>query len=109
MKYIRIKDGYIFKALDNYHKDCVFYNGVIINTSYFEVEKQSDNLIDLVDGVLVEEKDNPNHWFIMETDEFTETSKDEIMIKNWSYKAFIKNDKGLIYVAELKNGKLVLL
>ena len=110
MKYVRTNDG-IYEIIEEtslkynwqYYRDknMIGKNMTIIN--------QSDNLIDLVDGILVEEKGNPNNWFIMETDEFIDTPKDEIMIKNWTYKAFIKTNKGLLYVAELKNGKLELL
>ena len=58
-------------------------------------------MIDLCDGVLVEEKDNLNNWFIIDIDDFDPNFLDRIMIKCWNYNAFIKTDKGLIYVAKL--------
>lgn len=117
MKYVRTDDGIYEIAtkeqvehLDYYYDNSITYikthNGIKIAS---ETIAKADTIEDLCNGVLVEEKGNPNNWFIMETDEFIETPKDEIMIKNWTYRAFIKTNKGLIYVAELKNGELELL
>lgn len=66
-------------------------------------------MIDLCDGILVEEKDNPSNWFIMEIEDFDPNFLDRIMIKCWNYYAFIKTDKGLIYVAEFIDGEWVVI
>lgn len=117
MKYIRANDRVYeiatkeqIEHLGYYYDNSITYikthNGIKIAS---ETIDKADTVEDLCNGILVEEIGNPNNWFIMETDEFTETPKDEMMIKNWTYKAFIKTNKGLLYVAELKNGELVLL
>ena len=117
MKYVRTNNGIYEIAtkeqvehLGYYYDDSITYikthNGIKIAS---ETIASDDDIIKLCDGVIVEERGNPNNWFIMETDEFADTPKDEIMIKNWTYKAFIKTNKGLLYVAELKNGELKLI
>ena len=110
-KYVRIKDAILEKHTFTLNDTKYIgdpYSGILCEEE--DIIKEADTIEELCDGVLVEEKDNPNHWFIMETDEFTETPKDEMMIKNWTYRAFIKTDKGLIYVAKMnEEGELELI
>ena len=126
MKYIRTKDGEVFDTtildkyhsldtkfaiIDNYlivfdkiHKNCVANHG--------EVLKQSDTIEELCDGLIVEEKNNTNNWFVMEISEYQSTDNADIkyMVHGWNFNAFIKTEKGLIYVAKLnEKGDLELL
>lgn len=114
---IKHENCYYCRMWDNQHLktfelvkiyNCHFSNGIVgdfyIIPKNF-VEKEADTTIDLCDGVLIEEKDNPNKWFIMKAEEFKVTSLDKMMIRHFNFKAFIKTDKGLIYAAELNNDK----
>ena len=130
MKYVRTKSGIyetekyceirkISKIYDDtfYTKDIKEGDSIInvvldkrIEASYEKIIKEADTIIDLCDGALVEEKGSPNHWFFMGVEEFKLTPLDNLMIKSFDFKAFIKNDKGLIYVAKLnKEGVLELI
>lgn len=76
-------------------------------TLFNKILKQSDTIEELCDGLIVEQKDKPNIWFTMEVQEFINEKEH---LKDWFYKAFIKTDKGLIYVAEMNDkGELELL
>lgn len=110
-KYIRTKDGKIYQVYDkvfDYKGDKRYQ---LINSrfeiSLSDVVKEADTIEELCDGYVVEDKYNPAVWFIMEAQEFINEKEH---LKNWSYKAFIKTDKGLIYVAKMnEEGKLELL
>lgn len=105
MKYVRTKDGQILRLNEASEK---FFEGKkIFLASTHEELKQADAIDELIDGLIVEEKGNPNNWFIMEVDEF---KNEEEHLKNWTYRAFIKTKEGLIYAAEMNSeGKLKLL
>lgn len=67
---------------------------------------------ELYDGLIVEDKVNPQNWFVMEISEFKseENADKKHMSDRWNFYAFIKTDKGLIYVAKMnKKGELELL
>ena len=102
MKYIRTKDG-IFEvvkeddewvdAISNFERKmkcqfCIKKKGVL---------KQADTIEELCDGLIVEDKDNTNNWFVMDISEYE--SKDNVdkkyMVDRWNFYAFIKTDKGL--------------
>ncbi len=77
-----------------------FYNCYNNCPESIEVVKESNTIEGLVDGLVVEEKGNPNSWFIMEVYDF----KNEVEhLKDWTYHAFIKTKEGLIYVAEMNS------
>ena len=72
-----------------------------------KIIKQAETIEELCDGLIVEQKDKPNNWFVMEVQEFINEKEH---FKDWSYKAFIKTDKGLIYIAKMNDeGELELL
>ena len=74
--------------------------------------KESDYILDLCEGIIVEEIGNGSIWFVMGIDEFKNGDKEELkyLMKSWRYNFFIKNDRGLIYVAKMNNkGELELL
>lgn len=71
-----------------------------------EIMAGADTIEDLCDGLIVENKEN-HSWFFMGIAEF-KAKKEHLL--NWTYTAFIKTDKGLIYVAKMnENGDLELL
>lgn len=120
MRYIRTKDGRIAEIKENMiirvfddatrlvYKDRP-YSCVL--TGDDDILKQADIIEELCDGILVEEIDNESNWFIMETDELKRMSKEEIEnhLTSWRFNLFIKNDRGLIYVAKMnEKGELEL-
>ena len=101
MKYIRTKDK-IEKVPDYYANKLVEYPNL----------KIADTIEELCDGFIVEEKDNETNWFVMEMDELKNMPQEQRIfeLKNWNHYAFIKTNKGLVYVAKLNNkGELELL
>lgn len=95
MKYIRTKDI-----------DCLVTTGdqkELIKDNY--IVKQADTIEELCDGILVEEIGNESNWFVMGIDDFKNEDKEELkyLMKSWRYNFFIKNDRGLIYVAKLND------
>jgi len=111
MSYVRTNNDEIYKYTTDFDEYIIATtNGMEgISIKKTDIIKEADTIIDLCDGVLVEEKDNPNKWFIMKVEEFKMTSLDKMMIKCFNFKAFIKTDKGLIYVGEMNSeGKLEL-
>ena len=91
-KYVRTKDAiYMFNDYADYMQYANIKDTFI---------KEADTIIDLCDGVLVEEKGSPNHWFFMEVEEFKVNPLDNLMIKSFDFKAFIKTDEGLIYIGK---------
>ena len=110
MKYIRTKE-HIYKRL--------FIDRAIINECGYgncdkelnpigeTIIKQADTIKELCDGIIVEENGNENNWFIMSIEEF---KREKEHLANWTYNAFIKTYKGLIYVAKMnEKGELELL
>ena len=91
-KYAKTKDGKIVK---------INLEGNVF-TSKYEIIKEADTIEDLCDGLIVEEKENPNNWFIMEIAEL-DIEDLKYTLNDWIYKCFIKTDKGLIYIAKLNN------
>ena len=118
MKYIRTKDG-IFEIDETTILTSMppCYKVIKPTDKYYAINKksvikQADTILELCDGLIVEDKDNPNNWFVMEISEYQ--SKDNVdkkyMVDRWNFYAFIKTDKGLIYVAKMnKEGELELL
>lgn len=101
MKYIRTKDG-IHKCREGFED---------WGKGHSEI-KSADTIEDLCDGLIVEDKDNTNNWFVMEISEYQ--NKDNVdkkyMVDRWNFNAFIKTDKGLIYIAKMnEKGELELL
>ena len=96
MKYIRTKDN-------------VFVKGVIGKQF---IVKEADTIEELCDGLIVEDKDNTDNWFVMDISEYQSKDNEDkkYMVDRWNFYAFIKTDKGLIYVAKMnEEGKLCLL
>ena len=88
----------------DYCRKTIVANPFIIN--------QADTIEELCDGLIVEQKDDTSYWFVMDIVEFKEMTQEErqYIAKNWKYNAFIKTDKGLIYVAKMnESGHLELL
>lgn len=111
MKYVRTEDGIwgITEIKPNYEKTYYHCKHNLIGNRFekMDIIKQADAIDELIDGLIVEEKGNPNNWFTMEVYDF---KNEEEHLKGWTYRAFIKTDKGLIYVAEMnEEGKLKLL
>ena len=108
MGFVRTKNGIYDKDKLIKHENIWFTKKLVP----LKVIKESENLLDLCDGFIVEEKDNSDSWFVMKTFEFERMSIEDIEYtkRNWNYKAFIKINKGLIYVAEVgKEGEVELL
>ena len=87
---------------------------VIIENKDYKItdNNTADTIEELCDGLIIEDKDNTNNWFVMEIIEYQ--SKDNVdkkyMVDRWNFYAFIKTDKGLIYVAKMNDkGELELL
>lgn len=109
MRYIRVINDLEDEYLTTYEEHCEMVAELQDGGFDFEgcIIKQANTIEELCDGLIVEQKDNPNNWFIMEVQEFI---NEEEHLKEWFYKAFIKTDKGLIYVAKLNDkGELELL
>ena len=109
MKYIRTKDG-IYECIweiteingKNYIN--VRYDGILYRE---EILKQADTIEELCDGYIVESKNNPAKWFEMTCEEY---GRRKPKFNNWIIYAYIKTDKGLIYVAKMNDtGELELL
>ena len=102
MKYIRVIDAFEEEYLTTYEEHCE--RVVELQDSGFDFEggiiKQANTIEKLCDGLIVEQKDKPNIWFTMEVQEFINEKEH---LKDWSYKAFIKTSKGLIYVAKMND------
>ena len=126
MKYIRTTDGIYDTTKMSYKTLTYGENGLQEILSYQkqisencikvisckDIIKQADIIEELCDGLIVEEKDNPSQWFVMDIKEFKELDIEERLysLKNWNFTAFIKNYKGLIYVAKMDDkGELELL
>lgn len=110
MKYIRTKDGRFFKILSEDEKFLYLETYEDIGVRLWEkgkddIIKQADSIEDLCDGILVEEIGNETNRFIMETDELKKMSKEEIEnhLTSWRFYLFIKNDRGLIYIAKMND------
>ena len=72
----------------------------------------ADTIEELCDGLIVEDKDNTNNWFVMDISEYQSKDNEDkkYMVDRWNFYAFIKTDKGLIYVAKMNDkGELELL
>jgi len=109
MKYIRTKD-------------CIYKVVLVSPLGFVRIDKrdgtfpdifekdiinQADTIEELCDGLIVEDKNNASLWFVMEMDEF---KNEKEHLTGWNYNAFIKTDKGLIYVAKMNDkGELELL
>ena len=109
MKYIRTKGNVM--ALKKYDEARNRATELGLTVS-LKIIKQADNIEELCDGLIVEEKDNTSNWFVMEMEEFKELDKEERLyrLKDWSFNAFIKTDKGLIYVSKMnEKGELELI
>ena len=111
MKYIRTKDDVEIvvrefeKELAVRSKDEKYYPNHKINKEF--VLNQADTIAELCDGLIVEDKNNSSLWFVMEMGEF---KNEKEHLTGWNYNAFIKTDKGLIYVAKMNDkGELELL
>ena len=77
-----------------------------------DIIAEADTIEELCDGLIVEEKGNESNWFIMSIGDFKNLSDEDkrYQAKDWAFKAFIKTDKGFVFVAEMnKNGVLELL
>ena len=122
MKYIRTKDGKLFEYNDDFEKkfQLVWWQKELIEKNegkfYLDGEiivyKIADTIEELCDGLIVEEKGNESNWFVMDIDEFKNLSYDnkQYQKEHWNFYAFIKTDKGLIYVAKMNDkGELKLL
>lgn len=94
-------------------KDRIMYIGdMVVKNTYYGLKaneiylgpscKTADTIEELCDGLIVEEKDNPQNWFVMEISEYQsmDNADKKHMFDRWNFHAFIKTDKGLIYVAE---------
>jgi hypothetical protein len=114
MRYIRTVDNIYerydnkVKAIDGYivvkPKSVLPIKGYQI-VSKDRIIKESDDILDLCDGILVEEIGNESNRFIMETNELKKMSKEEIEnhLTSWRFYLFIKNDRGLIYIAKIND------
>ena len=115
MKYFKTEDGRIgqivsVKSYNGANPTAFFAKLANDTTIYSErnlvIEKFAYTIEDLVDGFIVENNDN-HIWFFMEVNEF---KNEKEHLSNWTYTAFIKTDKGLIYVAKMnEKGELELL
>ena len=103
MKYIRTKEG-IFefeKRFDLEHYRQLGYTEEHINKKFIRNgNKLADTIEELCDGFIVENRDS-HEWFIMTIDEFKTETELLDHFRNWDYTAYIKTDKGLIYVAKM--------
>ncbi len=115
MKYVRTKDRVCeFEMELSTMPNLIAVKGEGINgfVRREDIVKQADTFEELCDGLIVEQKDNEDKWFTMSVNEFKNMDLEEkqYMVKDWNYYGFIKNDKGLIYVAKMnEEGKLELL
>lgn len=117
MKYFRTKNGYIIDMVEAapYIKDPKKSKDLRIfldSYGYGEIIKEADTIEELCDGLIVEENGNESNWFFMSIDDFQLLSYDhrQYQWNGWTFKAFVKTDKGFIYVAQMnKNGVLKLL
>ena len=112
MKYVRTKDSIyeyekvktrVFIQQGRYSKEKLLSEEESLKLFPYEIIKQADTIEELCDGLIVEDKDNTNNWFVMDISEYQ--SKDNVdkkyMVDRWNFYAFIKTDKGLIYVAKM--------
>ena len=108
MKYIRTKNGKLYDmneiGIDENIKEKAYIHKPTLDVIYVKsIIAQADTIEELCDGLIVEDKDNTNNWFVMDISEYQ--SKDNVdkkyMVDRWNFYAFIKTDKGLIYVAKM--------
>jgi len=116
MKYIRTKDGRISYLSSEPNEEITDYEiitskGTITYRREDEVIKQADTIEELVDGWVLESKAYITGFFVIyNVEDNKERMKNFKLFKDEKLFAFIKTDKGLIYVAKMnEKGDLELL
>ena len=95
MKYIRTRNFIVeLETWMEIGNDTLFIGG-----ARHKIVKQADTIEELYDGYVIESKNNPAIWFEITCDEF---SRQKPSFNYWIIYAYIKTDKGLIYVAKMK-------
>ena len=112
MSYIRTKDG-IYEVIKNdfgvcIKIDCMF---ILLDDIKDKIIKQADNLAELCDYFSIDKNDIEHYepTTLLIFDDYDDFRYSMFGYENASGYGCIKTDKGLIYVAKMVDGKLVLI